>query len=131
MLFRVRGKDPSGDWFGGTVDKQGERFSLAAGDFTMEPIRFWKSQRSLALYPVDWKIRIPAHSIDLVITTIRDDQELTNAAPPPPLLSEERSTDRGREEVPTYWEGAVLSTDRSAIGYLELTGYDKPIGKVL
>ena len=49
----------------------------------------WKSDRTGAIYPLDWKIRIP--SLNLAVKPILKDQELAL----PPLV---------------YWEGAVNVT---------------------
>ncbi|WP_447969996.1 lipocalin-like domain-containing protein [Nitrospira sp. M1] len=76
----------------------------------------WKSPKSGARYPNQWTLTIPSHGIQLHITPRMHDQELR--------------TDRSTRV--TYWEGAVDASGTfeqkpvNGMGYVELTGYDKP-----
>ncbi len=77
----------------------------------MLPLRRWQSPRTKAVYPVEWRIRVPALSLDLTARAVLDAQELA-----------------GGGEEPTYWEGAVdYRGSSNGVGYLEMTGYDRPI----
>jgi predicted secreted hydrolase len=133
MLFHIRRKDGSIDPHsaGTYIDAQGQSTHLRAADFTLEPISAtfsdqWTSPASHATYPIRWQIAIPKLGIALEAKTPLPSQELTSAS----KLS------------PTYWEGAVtLSGQRnpqsstgspnpqplSGSGYLEMTGYDRPL----
>lgn len=79
-------------------------------DVSIEHARSWTSPYTQGVYPLDWTIKIPPEEIDLVVTTLIDDQEVPNP-------------------VKNYWEGAVDvqgSQRGQAIagqGYVELTGY--------
>jgi predicted secreted hydrolase len=121
MLFHIRRKDGSIDPHssGTFVDRKGASTHLENGDFRLEPSGdTWTSPAShaIAVYPIRWKISIPRLSIELQATTSLPSQELSS----PSSL------------VPSYWEGAVTFTGEKAsapvsgVGYLEMTGYDRP-----
>jgi predicted secreted hydrolase len=120
MLFHIRRKDGSIDPYsaGTYVDAQGKTIHLRASDFVLQPLgERWKSPVTGADYPVSWKIAIPKLGIELETKTSLEPQELT-----------------GRTKLaPNYWEGAIVLTgNRNAqtiggVGYLEMTGYDRPV----
>ena len=75
---------------------------------TMKPLRWWKSPRTGVSYPVSMEVN------SLRLEPLMDDQELDSRA----------STGT------VYWEGAVSAYQEKALlgrGYLELTGYWKPM----
>jgi predicted secreted hydrolase len=77
----------------------------------------WLSPNTGARYPLRWTISVPSLGIDLVCATPFRDQEVVSQG--------------GRS--PNYWEGAVDYTGQMdgkpvrGVGYLEMTGYDKPV----
>jgi predicted secreted hydrolase len=112
MLFQLRRKDGSIDpWSAGTyIDARGRAQHLGAQAFRLEPLEFWKSPKTGARYPIGWRIVIPSIGVTLECTAVLPNQELTS------------------EDGPSYWEGAVNYTGSvNGVGYLEMTGYDKPI----
>src|SRR5574341_1271324 len=75
---------------------------------SFRPLRTWKSPRTGVAYPVEMGIN------DLVLKPLMDDQEL----------------DARASSGTIYWEGAVRAFSKDAEvgkGYLELTGYWKPM----
>ena len=75
---------------------------LEAKDFHLTPLEKWTR------YPIHWRIEVPSLQLQLDCRAVLDDQEL-----------------KGRT---TYWEGAVdYSGSAKGVGYLEMTGYDKPL----
>jgi len=79
---------------------------------SFSPVRFWKSPRTGVSYPVEMKLR--AKNLQLHLVPLMDDQEL----------------DARASTGTIYWEGAVRAFDRDneiGRGYLELTGYWKPM----
>ena len=120
MLYRMRHKDGSEDPFssGTFVDAEGKTTHLASRDFLMRPLgEMWTSPVSGAKYPVAWEVTIPRYGIEMQVRTALKSQELT-----------------GRTKYsPSYWEGAVAITGEhasrplSGAGYLEMTGYDRPL----
>jgi predicted secreted hydrolase len=79
---------------------------------SFSPVRFWKSPRTGVSYPVEMKLR--ANNLELRLVPLMDDQEL----------------DARASTGTIYWEGAVRAFDRDneiGRGYLELTGYWKPM----
>jgi|SRR5579871_260707 len=114
MLFQLRRKDGSIDPHssGTYVDREGRPRHLTEKDFSLKPSSYWRSKESNTSYPVTWQIFIPPLSVRLDVHAALDEQEL-------------KSRD---ESMPTYWEGAVTySGTESGVGYLEMTGYDRPV----
>jgi predicted secreted hydrolase len=118
MLFRIRRADGSVDPFsaGTFVDAAGKRMHLRVGDFSLTPEgEVWRSKASGASYPIRWKVTVPRLGIELEATT--------------PLASQEIAG--GSKVLPNYWEGAIQLAGKKnaagigAVGYLEMTGYDK------
>ncbi len=114
MLFRLRRRDGSIDPYsaGTYVDAQGHARHLTHGEFSLTPQKYWKSTRTSANYPVRWQIRVSSLGISLDAAAAVDAQELA----------------AGDQTGPAYWEGAVsYSGSATGAGYLEMTGYDKPV----
>jgi predicted secreted hydrolase len=119
MLFHIRRKDGSIDPYsaGTFVDVRGRTTHLRAGDFTLQPLgKTWTSPETHAAYPISWKISIPKLNLDLEATTPLASQELAEKS----------------KFTPSYWEGAIVLTGHrenqpsGGVGYLEMTGYDRP-----
>ncbi|MBV9885684.1 MAG: carotenoid 1,2-hydratase [Acidobacteria bacterium] len=121
MLFRIRRKDGSMDPFsaGTVVDAHGRSTHLRSTDFSVQPEgETWTSPVTRATYPVRWKIAVPRlFGLELEVKTPLSAQELAGGAGT--LTS-------------SYWEGAVTYEGKWAdstvngVGYLEMTGYDRP-----
>jgi predicted secreted hydrolase len=100
------------------VEKNGKARHLKLSDFRIEPLATWRSPRSGGVYPSRWRLRLPAEGIELQVAPLMADQEL--------------NTQRGAPF--DYWEGAVdvRGTQRGRTvkgqGYVELTGYARPMG---
>jgi predicted secreted hydrolase len=120
MLFELRKKNGALDAHsaGTYVDASGKAVHLRFEDFSLEPegVR-WKSPTTGASYPVQWKVSVPKLGITLNARTKLSQQELT-----------------GKTKVaPSYWEGAMefsgkrVSDAIRGSGYLEMTGYDRPV----
>ncbi len=112
MLYALRHRDGSIDpaSSGTIVESDGAVTHLRREDFTLRPLRKWKSPRTSANYPVAWEIEIPSRATKLRVETPLPGQELALG-------------------VINYWEGAVrlLGTregrELRGVGYLEMTGY--------
>jgi predicted secreted hydrolase len=81
---------------------------FASPNAQFRTLRTWKSPRTGVEYPVEMAVN------DLVLKPLMDDQELDSRASTGTI----------------YWEGAVMAKERDRIvgrGYLELTGYWKPV----
>jgi len=114
MLFDLRRTDGSLDPYssGTYIDAGGHATHLRRGDFRLEPLAFWTSPRTGTRYPVAWRVTVPSLGVAL---------ECRAALPNQELVAEEGAG-------PTYWEGAVTFTgSASGVGYLEMTGYGKPM----
>jgi len=120
MLFHIRRQDGSIDPHsaGTYVDSSNRSMHLRSSDFSLTPLgETWTSPITSAKYPVRWRIDIPKLNLSLEISTTLKSQELTGTA----------------KFDPNYWEGAISIEGQPAtsaikgVGYLELTGYDRPI----
>jgi predicted secreted hydrolase len=119
MLFRIRRKDGSVDPYsaGTFVDAQGRSIHLRKSDFSLLPAgETWTSPVTLGKYPIEWRIAVPKLGIELMARTSLPSQEVT--------VSSKLS--------PNYWEGAISVAGKrqdivvGGVGYLEMTGYDRP-----
>jgi predicted secreted hydrolase len=98
---------------GTIVEKDGRTRPLKLSDFQIQSLSTWRSPRSGGIYPAKWCVRVPKEKIDLIITPSMPDQEL--------------NTHRGARF--DYWEGSIDFTGtHSGQGYVELTGYARPMG---
>jgi predicted secreted hydrolase len=120
MLFHIRRGDGSIDRYsaGTFVDARGNTTHLRKDEFILEPVgSMWTSPDTHAIYPLRWKISIPKLGIALECSTSLPAQELASSA----------------GLLPAYWEGAMTfngqkrETAITGVGYLEMTGYDRPI----
>jgi len=120
MLYQFRRKDGSTDPFssGTYVDAQGKSVHLTSADFRLIPTgEIWTSGVTAAKYPVAWRMEIPKLGLKLAATTRLKSQELAG----------------GSKLAPSYWEGAIAiegtrgGVSVRGVGYLEMTGYDRPI----
>ena len=122
MLYLLRKKggmlEPASS--GTLIEADGTSHHLSLQDFSLEVLEQWESPQSGALYPSKWRILIPSFGVDLLITPLIANQELT-------------TTD---STGIVYWEGAVTGSGDGgnkkieAEGYVELTGYAGSIGGV-
>jgi predicted secreted hydrolase len=113
MAFVMRGASGNTVWAGGTRRRaDGRTRTFAPAEIAFVPQRRWRSARTQIDYPVAMKLS--AGKEEYLLDPIFDDQELDS-----------------RSSTGTiYWEGAVrVSRAGSPIGrgYLELTGYGKPV----
>lgn len=111
MIYRLRraggGADPHSA--GTLVEADGSARALAAADFVLDELDYWRSPRGGVRYPARWRLRVPGARIDVEVVPVTPDQELDLAF--------------------RYWEGAARVTGTSAAepvtghGHVELTGY--------
>jgi predicted secreted hydrolase len=113
MAFRIRTKDGGAFWAGGTLrGADGRVRSFKPGEVRFETLRRWRSPRTGTEYPVS--VRVEAGALTLEIEPVMEDQEL----------------DARASTGTVYWEGAVRARNGEkevGRGYLELTGYWKPL----
>jgi predicted secreted hydrolase len=113
MAFRIRDAHGGAYWTGATLrDAAGHSRSFQPAQVQFQPGRRWRSPRSNVLYPVTWQFRVGERSFEL--EPLLDDQEIDTRASSGTL----------------YWEGAVRARQGAGPvgrGYLELTGYDRPM----
>jgi predicted secreted hydrolase len=123
MLYRLRRSDgtvaPVSS--GTAIFPDGRTQHLAAADMRVDVLAYWPSPASGGQYPSRWRLAVPALELSLDLLPLLADQELT--------------TSHSTQVI--YWEGAVEVSGRlrgapvTGQGYVELTGYAKPIRKRL
>jgi predicted secreted hydrolase len=113
MAFRMRAKGGLALYAGGTLlGRDDTARALAPGEVRFEPLRRWRSPRTGAEYPVAMRMVLLDRAWEL--EPLMDDQEL----------------DARASTGTIYWEGAVrakLKGEEAGRGYLELTGYWRPM----
>jgi predicted secreted hydrolase len=118
MLYRLRRRDGTTDFLSGTV-VAADGTSWRAVDVrgaALEPIERWHSSSSGVVYPVGWRLRLPAESLDLSVTTPLPGQEVRTGGPTFDYWE-------GLVDYRGTWEGAETRGE----GYLEMTGYGTPL----
>lgn len=123
MLYRLRRADgtvaPVSS--GTAIFPDGRTQHLSATNVQVDVLDYWPSQTSGGRYPSRWRLTVPALDLSLDLRPLLPDQELTTS----------------HSTQVTYWEGAVGISGRlrgapvTGQGYVELTGYAKPIRKRL
>ena len=113
MAFRMRDKAGGALYASGTLAQPGAAArSFAPDEVSFVPIREWLSPRTGVAYPVAMRVR--AGGREWTLEPLLDDQEL----------------DARASTGTVYWEGAVRCNEggrEAGRGYLELTGYWKPM----
>ena len=115
MLYRLRlGNGATVQQSSGTLIRaDGSTHALAVRDFLIDATGSWTSPHTSATYPSGWHVRIADEQVDLAVTPLLPDQELTTS----------------HSTLVSYWEGAcsIVGTVRGrpvrGYGYTELTGY--------
>jgi predicted secreted hydrolase len=112
--FELRRADGSALWAGGSFrSAAGVLYSFGPKDLKLKGLRQWRSPSSAARYPVQWQVDCPAGRF--ILNALLDTQEL----------------DSSGSTGAVYWEGLseLTSPDgkRVGLGYLEMTGYAKPL----
>jgi predicted secreted hydrolase len=113
MAFQMRGRDGRPLWAGGTHrDANGQTRTFTRDEIRFVPQRRWRSPRTEVDFPV--AMVVSAGGVEYTLAPLVDDQELDS-----------------RSSTGTiYWEGAVRAQQGGrevGKGYLELTGYWKPL----
>lgn len=114
MFYQLRRQDGSQSPFtGGTlIDADGTYRHISPDEVRLQVEGAWESPVSGAQYPSGWNLSMPAEDLTLRINPVMPNQELNVSV--------------------RYFEGAVdiagssKGQPISGVGYVELTGYDRP-----
>ena len=120
MLYEMRLRDGGIDTSssGTFIGARGETRHLAREDYELKPLRFWTSPKSGARYPIAFQVTIPTLAMATEISTPLPEQELALSSF-------------------AYWEGLIDAQGTRADsalhghGYLELTGYARPLSGLM
>jgi predicted secreted hydrolase len=110
MLYRLRQADGGAapHSSGTVVAVDGTVSILASDDAEIEVLERWISPATGASYPIRWRLRVPAHDIDVEVRALLATSELDGTATTGVI----------------YWEGPVeASGSQRGAGYVEMTGY--------
>jgi predicted secreted hydrolase len=110
MLYRLRQADGgAAPHSSGTVVAVDDTVSiLARDDAEIEVVKRWISPATGASYPIRWRLRLPAHDIDVEVRALLAASELDGTATTGVI----------------YWEGPVAASGtQRGEGYVEMTGY--------
>ena len=113
MAFRIRDRQ-GGSLFGAATVRgpDGAVHTFSADEIAFTPRRTWRSPHTQATYPVAMQVQVGSRELELA--PVMDDQE----------------NDSRMSAGAVYWEGAVSALEhgqRVGQGYLELTGYERPL----
>jgi predicted secreted hydrolase len=113
MAFRMRDRSGAVLWAGGTLrESNGTARSFEPNEIRFTEGRRWRSPRTAVEYPVAMLVNVG--NVEYSLEPLMDDQELDTRA----------------NTGTIYWEGAVRAIragQEVGRGYLELTGYWKPL----
>ena len=110
MAFRMRDRGGNTLWDASTWrDASGKQTITSPGQVQLTPVRRWRSPKTQAEYPTEWKVELPGRA--WVVKAVVEAQELDSRASTGAIYWE------GLSEVFTP-EGRLLGR-----GYVELTGY--------
>ncbi len=113
MYYQIRNVNPdlAPQTTGSLVTPNGQKRDLDQGEVRLEVLEYWASPHTGARYPVQWTLAIPSEELEMDVTTVFDDQEMTVSV--------------------QYYEGALQVSGKfrdEAIdgnGYIEMTGYEQ------
>ena len=113
MYYQIRNVDPdlAPQTTGSLVTPNGQKRDLDQGEVRLEVLEYWASPHTGARYPVQLTLAIPSEELEMDVTTVFDDQEMTVSV--------------------QYYEGALQVSGKfrdEAIdgnGYIEMTGYEQ------
>jgi predicted secreted hydrolase len=106
MYFQLRADSPSARFV--ACKRMMSDYSTKDCKAQLKVESTWRSPRSGAKYPAKFTLVVDEREFSLA--TLIEDQELS-------------------DDQMSYYEGAIGTEDRSALGYFELTGYDKPLSR--
>jgi predicted secreted hydrolase len=126
MAFEIRDRQGHKYWGGGTLlDAQGHVQILSASQVQFIPLRRWRSPRSGVSYPVAELVR--AGDRRLMLEPLMDDQEFDARASSGAFYWEGAVTARATSAAPAVVTAPAVTAVPAGRGYLELTGYDRPL----
>ncbi|MCU0238706.1 MAG: hypothetical protein MUC29_04620 [Pyrinomonadaceae bacterium] len=115
MCYQLRDSNNAVSPFssGTFVDKDGNFTHLTHEDFIIEPLEYWKSEKTQATYPIKWRLKVEKFNLDLLVIPVLKNQELDT---------------RGTTMI-VYWEGACevknQANEKLGNAYVEMVGYDR------
>lgn len=106
MYYQLRNRNGSASRFseGILVRPDGSTEPIRPTGVSLSVLDRWTSPDGTHTYPIKWRLRVPAHNLDVKIVPLLKNQELDVSV--------------------RYWEGAVqVEGSATGHGYVEMTGY--------
>lgn len=105
MIYQLKDPEQRTVLLSGTFSKAGLDTLLGPGDFTLRPLRTWKSPATGTVYTLAWRLAIPSKGLDVELQPVLDACEFD-----------------GRDStLMTYWEGPVrISGSHAGRGFQEI-----------
>ncbi len=107
-VFRLRSADWATSYSSASIQREWRSSTVSGDGVILTPGNVWVSPDTGARYPLEWRVQIPSHGLDLIVKARVQRCEVGEG---------------GSELAPKYWEGPVVADEESALGYLEMTGY--------
>jgi predicted secreted hydrolase len=113
MFFRLRREGMPDSYAGTLVTPDGSARPLDTTGMQVRPGRTWSSPRTNAIYPIEWRVELPAERAELEVRALLPQQE---------VVAEQTVGFAYWEGISQYtgtWDGTAIEGE----GYVELTGY--------
>lgn len=125
MVFQLRRKGKESYLAGTHMSSNGQVTKLSGGDIALIPIDQWRSRGGVS-YPTKWQLKVNKLNLESEVSAIIKEQVIE-----PERLKATNTPDKADHLPSEYWEGAVEDKKQNIKGYLEMTGYERPIGALL
>ncbi len=108
MIYQLRDKSNNPVLYMASITQNGNTEMLMDTDFTLTPGKQWRSEKTGSSYPLEWRISIPKKNIDIITSSIINNNEF----------------DASLTTYNIYWEGPIkIQGSHTGSGFMELSGY--------
>lgn len=133
MAFQLRRAGKKSYLAGTHIAANGVVTKLSGEEISLTPLEQWKSRRGVK-YPIKWQLGISKLGLNLEVNAIINGQVLEpeQVQTIESLAGSKTNSQLSQSKLPSeYWEGAIEDQKHSIKGYLEMTGYERPIGEMM
>jgi predicted secreted hydrolase len=119
MIYQLRLEDGGIEpMSGGTLRRaDGTTTKILSSQMRLDPLETWRSPKTGARYPIQWRIRVPHLRLDLQATSRAANQE----------MADDGVVGFSYYEGSTRFEGTLEGRPVQGLGYMELTGYQRSV----
>ena len=133
MAFQLRRAGKKSYLAGTHIAANGVVTKLSGEEISLTPLEQWTSRRGVK-YPIKWQLGISKLGLNLEVNAIINGQvmEPEQVQTIESLAGSKTNSQLSQSKLPSeYWEGAIEDQKHSVKGYLEMTGYERPIGEMM